>query len=474
MARGGVTDRGYVSKDDRARPKRRMLKQSGWSGIAQLTLVEHCLCPLHPPNSGFVHEAGYLYFPDGRRRVGRCQVTCPLKLKPDDEFYLWGLLALTFAQPQPEPDFYASARFCLRHLGLTQGGKSVKLLREAIHRLGAVSYRNKTFYDPVRKEHRDVGFGFLSYDVPTRNESLRPWRIAWDGVFFELCREAGGHLGFDLPAYRQLRPASRRLFLFLRKILHRKNASPVLDVRHLAVNVLGFAPGLRATDHNKKVYACAVDVAGLGLVTLPPGGMQALCKKVPGRRGVFCVQFCRGPFFMAKSAVSFEVAGETRPLFDLLERIGFGKHAAKRLLKTYDVKLLTLWADITLARAEQGLPFTKSRQAFFMHNVKAAANGRRTPPDWYQDLKKEEKRKQWAAAGRKLGLLANVTPESPTERDARFREYLAGEGLAEYVRITEEVFCGDQKAAKDYLRRRFERQQSATGMQRVGELLRVG
>ena len=59
-----------------------------------MTLVEHCLCPLQPRTRAFVHEAEYLYFRDGRRRAGRCEVTCPLKLKPDDEFYLWGLLAV--------------------------------------------------------------------------------------------------------------------------------------------------------------------------------------------------------------------------------------------------------------------------------------------------------------------------------------------------------------------------------------------
>jgi hypothetical protein len=264
------------------------------------------------------------------------------------------------------------------------------------------------------------------------------------------------------------------LFLFLRKLLYKRKVSPLLDVRHLAVNVLGFAPGLRATDHNKKLYACAADVARLELIALPTGGMPALCRKVPGRKGAFRVQFHRGPYFVKKPLVSCEVTDDGRPVFDLLQRIGFAKHAAGRLLKTYDVKLLTLWADITLARAEQGLRFTKSQQAFFVDSVRAAADGRRTPPDWYQQLKTEEKRKQWADAAKKLGLLANTTPESPTERDARFREYLAGEGRAEYVRITEEVFGGDQRAAKGYLRQKFERQQSETGMHRVGQLLRVG
>ncbi|MGD0896628.1 MAG: hypothetical protein ABR915_02250 [Thermoguttaceae bacterium] len=38
------------------------------------------------------------------------------------------------------------------------------------------------FYDPIRGEHRDVGFGFFSYSLPLDPRSSRAWRFAWAPV----------------------------------------------------------------------------------------------------------------------------------------------------------------------------------------------------------------------------------------------------------------------------------------------------
>src|SRR4029077_11972555 len=74
------------------------------SGRAQLSLVEHALCPLdaaaslrdhrvHEATSGYTDRTGHL-------KLAQVRVTCPSGLSAADEFVLWGLLALTFAQPE--------------------------------------------------------------------------------------------------------------------------------------------------------------------------------------------------------------------------------------------------------------------------------------------------------------------------------------------------------------------------------------
>ena len=41
--------------------------------------------------------------------------------------------------------------------------------------------------------------------------------------------------------------------------------------------------------------------------------------------------------------------------------------------------------------------FTKSPQAYFIDNLQEQAAGRRTPPDWWRELRKEEERRRWQA-----------------------------------------------------------------------------
>src|SRR5712691_9553124 len=88
------------------------------SGRAQLSLVEHALCPLDPAVSlrdHLVHETTYGYTDrHGHLKLAQVRVTCPSGLSPADDFLLWGLLALTFAQPEPTPEFHATPHYCLR------------------------------------------------------------------------------------------------------------------------------------------------------------------------------------------------------------------------------------------------------------------------------------------------------------------------------------------------------------------------
>ena len=188
-------------------------------GLGQLTLVEHALCPLDPGQSlreNAVFETGYFYSDKNRhQRKATVRVTCPCGLSPADEFYLWGLLGLTFADCDPkggpgvpaDSEFHATPHYCLRRLGLVdprgnRGGRQYQQFAAALDRLAQVSYASDAFYDPVRAEHRRVRFGFLSYSLPLDPDSSRAWRIAWDPIFFDLVRPLGGQFRFDLATYR--------------------------------------------------------------------------------------------------------------------------------------------------------------------------------------------------------------------------------------------------------------------------------
>lgn len=234
-------------------------------GMGQLSLVEHALCPLdsgHSLRPRLVHECEYRYSDKrGSRRTARVRVTCPLGLSAQDEFYLWGLLALTFSQPAPQVEFHATPHYCLKQLGVIdaggrRGGRQYRQFAAALERLAAVRYQNHAFYDPVRAEHRRVSFGLFSYSLPLSTESSRAWRIVWDPLLFELVSAIGGHLRFDLNVYRELDPASRRLFLLLGKMFRRSTRPAVFDLRHLAVQVLGFAPTVATRDLKSKVGRC--------------------------------------------------------------------------------------------------------------------------------------------------------------------------------------------------------------------------
>ena len=166
------------------------------SGRAQLSLVEHALCPLDAAASfrtGGIHIVHYAFSDAQRvRKTANATVACPFGLSANDELYLYGLLALTFAQPEPSADFYATPHYCLRRLGIvnphTEAGNRYAVFRAAIRRLAGVVYQNDNFYDPIRGEHRDVAFGFLKYSLPLGPQSSRAWHFVWDQQFFAFCQ----------------------------------------------------------------------------------------------------------------------------------------------------------------------------------------------------------------------------------------------------------------------------------------------
>lgn len=469
-------------------------------GRAQLTLVEHALCPLDTGvslNEGLTHRSEFFYQDSSRhQRKATARIICPLGLSPGDEFYLWGLVALTLSQRDPSIEFYATPHYCLGELGsiprvggkTARGGKNYALFRQAITRLASVTYLNDHFYDPIRGEHRSVAFGFLSYSLPPDPASSRAWRFVWDPIFFEFCQAAGGGLNFDLETYRALDFAGRRLFLLLKKIFWRHAQSPAFDVRHLGVNVLGFAPSIEMRDLKIKLARCIDRLASLGIVS-PPGGEDGV-KGVFEKKGVgvYAVRLRRGPYFdrSPEAGRTKDVSGS--PLNEPLRAIGFDDASISRIIRKYKPPVIQVWADITLAAKERSPGFFKvGPQAYFMDNVEKASKGERTPPDWWYEHRKEAERREIESNRRVLEPGAD--PGAPLGEERAFDEYLRGEGRAAFADLVGslvqrfrdagktrgEAERNAAEAARSHLRHRFRREHPeavASEPQALGDILK--
>lgn len=64
-------------------------------------------------------------------------------------------------------------------------------------------------------------------------------------------------------------------------------------VDHLCVHQIGFTPGLRAADYNKKIKECAQKLADLEQIALPSGELKALCER--RSKGKYEIRFHKGP-----------------------------------------------------------------------------------------------------------------------------------------------------------------------------------
>ena len=306
---------------------------------------------------------------------------------PKDELLLWGLLAITLADPQTEGELHATRHYCLRRLGFIdaknrRGGRQDGDFTAAIERLAAVRYQCDSLYDPIRAEHRRMGFGFFSYSIPMEEDSNRVWRFVWDPIFFEIVKATGGYLRFHFDVYRQLGTASRRLYLFLSKLFFRKSETPRLNVIDVAEQIVGTAPSVSTRDKKAKLTESVKRLTKHGVVR------EGLIVRVA--KGEFQMVLQRGPLFERPTA---EPAFES-PLFEPLIEIGFDMKAANRLLRRYKHRQVREWIDITLAARERfgSKFFKKSAPAYLTDNLKNAGSGQRTPPDWWDEIRKAEQR----------------------------------------------------------------------------------
>lgn len=359
------------------------------SGVGQLTLVEHALCPLDArvsTASNLIHQATFSYSDKQRRRqIGRADVCCPVGLSPKDEFYLWGLLSITLSNPQMKGELYATRHYLLRRLGMIdanarRGGRQYQDFTRAIERLSCVRYQCDRFYDPIRCEHRKVSFGFFSYSIPLDEESNRAWRFAWDPIFFEVASATGGSMRFDMGTYLQLDVASRRLYLFLSKLFYRRRVTPRLDVKQVTEQVLGVASTVSLRDKVARFRRCLSALKNLRIIhdaTVTRHG-----------KGCFIAVLHRGALFSQRAVLpEFE-----SPLVEPLQEIGIDAAGVNRILRRYDHRLVAEWVDITLAAKSRfdSKFFSKSAAAYLIDNLKNASKGERTPPDWWHDVRKAE------------------------------------------------------------------------------------
>jgi hypothetical protein len=253
-----------------------------------------------------------------------------------------------------------------------------------------VTYQNDAFYDPVLREHRRVAFGFLSFSLPHSDDSSRAWRIAWDNVFFGMVMAVGGHLRFDLRMYQSLDPASRRLFLLLSKLFCRHSVTPKFDLVYLGVEVLGFAPSIAPRDLRIKIKRCVQRLIDRRIVA--PTQADAMFRR--SAKGACMVRLERGEYFRNRSQGVQRAAMVESPLIELLREIGLDDQSASRCIRKHPRHLVQQWVDITLAAKERhGASFFKrSPAAYFVDNLQKAAQGTRTPPDWWHALRREERR----------------------------------------------------------------------------------
>lgn len=459
---------------------------------AQLSLIEHALCPLDAKASlqtGSRFESWYSYTDRHRnRRKAKVVVGTLDGLSANDELYLWGLLGLALAQPEPRPELSATPYYCLQHLGLIKsksdgGGKQFELFRDAIRRLSGVRYQNDHFYDPIRGEHRAVAFGFLNYSLPLDDRSSRTWRFAWDPIFFELASATGGALSFDVTLYGELSPAARRLYLYCKKLFWRRACTGSIELRHLAVDVLGFSETL-ATKHLKQKLSCCLDeLIGRELLVLPIGVHSVVDMFEKRAKGEYTLRLHRGRAFLKSASVS--LAAMESPLKDPLRSVGFDDHTIASLLSTYSTSVLEQWADITLAALERHGEkfFTSSPQAYFIDNVRAASTGTRTPPDWWRELRKQE-----LAREREQQRSKSMLAEREDAREAAFETYLQGEAKAAFFQVMNKLADELKRAGQSELearrnaqyharmhlwnsyRREHPEGDSSNGFQRVGSV----
>jgi hypothetical protein len=365
------------------------------SGIGQLSLVEHALCPMDSRDScvpQLEYETSFSFTDNQRnRRRARVRVLCPLGLSPQDEFFLWGLLALTLADESNGGELHATRHYFLRRLGVIdansrRGGRQYQQFTDAIDRLAAVQYFSDGFFDPIRSEHVRIKFQFFSYSMPINANSSRAWRIVWDPVFFQYASAARGALWFDLEIYRKLSVASRRLFLLARKLLGRRGADVTypIGVRQLVVDVLGYSPSLPPSQQNARLRSCLAQLIEFNVLR---NGDTRMYKR---SKGNYAVVLARGKQLCETNRYT----SVESPLLEPLGEIGFDPRQASKLLSQFSTKLLREWIDITLAKKERfGMQsFSKSPAAYLRYNLKLTSEGTGTPPDWWHELKKREQK----------------------------------------------------------------------------------
>ncbi len=370
-----------------------------------MSLLETALWPLKGGKlDSATHSTRYNFMVDGEKRGASVTIFAPLGLQSIDEYVLWGLLGLSLDRRRESNTLLATPYWMIKRLGMSMGGFQYDQLRGSLERLATVAYQNTAFYNPVTKQHERITTHFFSSFLPTRKrggavDPERLWRIEWSPMFFKMCRATGGTLLFDLDLYRELSPASRRLFLKLKDRFWRTKRV-FMNVDDLTINGLGFSASRPLKKRRYELLLCIRELLDLKVIELGRGQSDPRDLILKRAKGVYVVQFFEGPYFRAPFAELTKTRSRTLvddPLYEPLKTFGVDESAIRRIFKQYSRGLIERWVRITDAamhKSPSGFNgFKASPAAYLIDNLQ----NQRLPPDWIYAHEKEQKRRQWEA-----------------------------------------------------------------------------
>ena len=372
-------------------------------GIAQLSLIETALWPLRGGKLDHsTYETSHTFKADGQQRSANVRVYAPQGLQSIDEYVLWGLLGITLSRPDADGTLLATPYWMIKRLGMAMGGFQYDQLRASLERLAMVAYQNTGFYNPLSQQHERITLHFLSSFLPTNGRggdvsADRVWRIEWDRHFFDMCRATGGTLLFDLDLYRQLSPASRRLFLKLKDRFWR-NKRVFLNVDDLTINGLGFSADRPLKKRKYDLTCCIRELLDHRVIELGRGQTDPRDLFIRRSKGLYVVLFHEGEYFrqpLAKRTTARKNAITDDPLYEPLRRIGVDEPAIQRVFRQCTRGNIERWLRITDAAMHErptGFPgFKSSPAAFFID----AVQNQRLPPDWIYMHEKQQRQRRW-------------------------------------------------------------------------------
>lgn len=372
-------------------------------GIAQLSLLETALWPLQGgQRESSTFDTTYTFQTAGEQRSSRVTVYAPLGLQSIDEYVLWGLLGISLSQRDSSATLLATPYWIIKRLGMALGGFQYEQLRASLERLALVAYQNTAFYNPLSQEHERVTFHFFSSFLPTRKrgaevDTQRAWRIEWSPLFFQMCQATGGTLLFDLDLYRQLSPASRRLFLKLKDRFWR-SPKVFLNVDDLTINGLGFSADRPLKKRKFDLTNCILELLNHRVIELGKGQTDPRDLFLKRSKGCYVVSFYKGEYFrsplLARTTRQKNAISE-HPLFDPLRQIGVDVPMIRRLFHEFSASQIKRWIRITDAAMHekpQGFPgFKVSPAAFLIDGIQH----NRMPPEWIHAHEKRQLQERW-------------------------------------------------------------------------------
>jgi hypothetical protein len=184
---------------------------------------------------------------------------------------------------------------------------------------------------------------------------------------------------------------------------------------------------------------CIDRLATEGIVRLPAGATRPQELFVKQGVGKYRLALTRGPYFDRQRGKATPLSSEESPLVDPLRSIGFDDAAIRRILREYRPHIVREWADITLAAMERHGDefFKKSPAAYFVDNVRHAAAGTRTAPDWWRELRREESGRLREADREHLASVAGAGGAESEEQ--AFRAYLEGEAHEAFQQVAQRL-----------------------------------